>query len=177
MPSPERKQILSTIQGNPLSRFPLVMTNPYQGNYNPNINMYGQPYGMNYNQGRQGGPNRNVNRRPPQQGYPTHQIPQQQIQEQQVQGTREDEPNIAYFDSLETKESQKEYLGEFLFKKIEQHPIANENRFTIDTIGRITGMIIGIDNIKEIYEITTNYDNLTSRINEAMNLLKDQQIE
>ena len=30
------------------------------------------------------------------------------------------------------------------------------------------------DDIKEIYEITTNYDNLTSRINEALSLLEGQ---
>ena len=35
-------------------------------------------------------------------------------------------------------------------------------------------MILGIDNIKEIYDITTNYDNLTSRINEALGLLEGQ---
>ena len=41
-------------------------------------------------------------------------------------------------------------------------------------IGRITGMILGIEDIKEIYDITTNYDSLTSRINEALGLLEGQ---
>ena len=33
-------------------------------------------------------------------------------------------------------------------------------------------MILGIGDIKEIYEITINNENLTSRINEALGLLK-----
>ena len=74
----------------------------------------------------------------------------------------------------ENIEAKKDYIGEFLFKKIEQHPIAHEKNFTIDIIGRITGMILGIDDIKEIYEITTNYENLTARINEALSLIEGQ---
>jgi hypothetical protein len=35
-------------------------------------------------------------------------------------------------------------------------------------------MILGIQDIKEIYEITVNYENLTSRINEAIALLESQ---
>ena len=33
-------------------------------------------------------------------------------------------------------------------------------------------MILGIGDIKEIYQITTNDESLTSRINEALELLK-----
>ena len=32
-------------------------------------------------------------------------------------------------------------------------------------------MILGIDNIKEIYDITTNNDNIEARIKEALKLL------
>ena len=38
---------------------------------------------------------------------------------------------------------QKDYLGEFLFKKIEQHPLAQSKNLTVDVISKITGMILG----------------------------------
>ena len=170
MPKNERKQILSNIQGDlPMSKFPLVVGHHYPG-MPFGGNMYGHPYGMGYQ------------RQPPKhfmhRGRP-HMMQQQPRQQQpptekQKTTNKEDEPNMKYLESLDTIEAQKEYIGEFLFKKIEQHPLAHEKTFTIDIIGRITGMILGIEDIKEIYEITTNYDNLTSRINEALSLLEGQ---
>ena len=85
---------------------------------------------------------------------------------------KSDEPSYDYLKSLGNEEQQKDYLGEFLFKKIEQHPIAQKKNFDIEIISRITGMILGIGDIKEIYQITTNDERLTSRINEALELLK-----
>ena len=153
MPKYERKQILSNIQGeHPMSKFPLVM--PY-GGY--------PPYGGLY-------------QRPPQKhfrGRPHAQQPPHQTQEKPLTN-KEDEPNMKYMESLENIEAKKDYIGEFLFKKIEQHQIAHEKNFTMDIIGKITGMILGIDDIKEIYEITTNYENLTARINEALSLIEGQ---
>ena len=72
----------------------------------------------------------------------------------------DDEPNYEYMKSLENEEQQKDYLGEFLFKKIEQHPLAQSKNLDVDIISRITGMILGIGNIEEIYGITTNNDNI-----------------
>ena len=65
-------------------------------------------------------------------------------------------------------------MENFLFKKIEQHPLAHEKNFTIDIIGRITGMILGIEDIREIYEITTNIESLSSRFEESLSLLENQ---
>ena len=87
-------------------------------------------------------------------------------------GSKEDEPNYDYLKGLESVEQQKDYLGEFLFKKIEQHPIAQSKNLDVETISRITGMILGIGNIEEIYGITTNNENITARIKEALELLK-----
>ena len=84
----------------------------------------------------------------------------------------DDEPNYEYMKSLENEEQQKDYLGEFLFKKIEQHPLAQSKNLDVNIISRITGMILGIGNIEEIYGITTNNDNITARIQEALELLK-----
>ena len=84
---------------------------------------------------------------------------------------KEDEPSFEHLEKLESLEKQKDYLGEYLFKKIEQHPITHSQNLDIDTISKITGMILGIDNIKEIYDITTNNDYVEARIKEALKLL------
>jgi hypothetical protein len=48
------------------------------------------------------------------------------------------------------------------------------HNFTIDIIGKITGMILGIEDINEIADICKNNSNLTSRIKEALDLLRFQ---
>lgn len=163
MPRIERKQFLTKIQSTtPNSRFQFAMNAPYPP----------MPYGMppNYNMYQQRPHNRHPNqpfRKPPQhQNF--QKIPPQQIQQTPQ---KEDEPNIETLKSLGTVEAKKDYLGEYLFKKIESHQIAQEKNFTIDTISRITGMILGIDDIQEIFDITTNYLSLTTRIKEALSLL------
>ena len=85
-----------------------------------------------------------------------------------------DEPSLEKLRSFKTVEEQKDYLGEFLFKKIEQHPIAQSQNLDVDKISRITGMILGIENINEIYAITTNHENITARIKEGLELLSMQ---
>ena len=85
---------------------------------------------------------------------------------------KNDEPNYEYLKSLENEEQQKDYLGEFLFKKIEHHPITKKKNLNIEIITRITDMILGIGDIQEIFQITSNDESLTSRINEALELLK-----
>ena len=87
---------------------------------------------------------------------------------------REEELNYEHLKSLENEEQQKDYLGEFLFKKIEQHPLAQSKNLDVDIISRITGMILGIGNIEEIYGITASDENITARIQEALQLLKIQ---
>jgi polyadenylate-binding protein len=98
---------------------------------------------------------------------------QQQVQQVQTQ-SRTDDPDLKYLESLEDETAKKDYLGEFIFKKIENHPYSQSKNFTIDTIGKITGMILGIDDISEIVDITMNPDNLSARINEALILLEGQ---
>lgn len=58
------------------------------------------------------------------------------------------------------------------YSKIEQHPLAQSKNLDVETISRITGMILGIENMDEIFEITTNNENIAARIKEALNLLE-----
>jgi len=90
---------------------------------------------------------------------PPKTLPHQYPAQNQVTPTRTDDPDIKYLQSLEDETAKKDYLGEFIFKKIENHSLAQSNNFTIDTIGKITGMILGIDDINEIVDIAMNNDN------------------
>jgi RNA recognition motif-containing protein len=81
------------------------------------------------------------------------------------------QPDIKVLESFEDESAKKDYLGEYIFKNIENHPLAQMHNLTIDTIGKITGMILGIDDINEIFHITTDIESLTLRIQEALSLL------
>ncbi len=175
MPKNERKQQLNKEASQSLNQTPFVPTNylMYPPNlfYNRNI-----PYGPRmYRRPQQPRQNQNQNQ--------NNQVNNQHMQTNVVNNNlnsnnnndsslgKEDEPSLEILQSLDTLDKQKDYLGEFLFKKIEQHPITQRKNLDMDTIGKITGMILGIDNIKEIYDITTNNDYIESRINEALKLL------
>ena len=164
MPKYERKQFLNKLQSNPMSRFPLIMGNPFNNTMPPMI-----PYN-NVTYQRHA---RHINNKKQQNKKQQNNV-NENVNNNTTTNNKEEQPDLKYLESIENIENKKEYLGEFLFKKIEQHPLAHEKNFTIDIIGRITGMILGIQDIKEIYEITVNYENLTSRINEAIALLESQ---
>ena len=166
MPKHERKQLLN--QQTAPAMFPPHMLPHTYPMYPPN--MY--PRQM---------PNRlRVYKRPQQ---PVQKQAQQQNMQKPIQNaspnnnfnSNNDEPSLDYLKSLGSIESQKDYLGEYLFKKIEQHPIAQNKNLSVDIISKITGMILGIEDIKEIYDITVNNENITARINEALSLLQNEQ--
>ena len=166
MPKQERKQLLNKLQ----------QTNQFQGNMMP---PYGYPPYM-YPQ---------MYPRPlPNKGHKNNYRKPQNVQQQAAQpvqssiplaqnsnaSNKEDEPNLGFLKSLPNIDAQKDYLGEYLFKKIERHPIAHSKNLSMETISKITGMILGIGDINEIYEITVNNDSITARIGEALGLLESQ---
>ena len=171
MPKNERKQFLNKLQSNQNQNYPYNMPPPMPG-YPPYMYppMFPRPV---QNRGHKN------NYKKPTQPNPQP-VPQQimnqvpPVQNQNINNNREDEPNLEYLMSLNDTDAQKDYLGEYLFKKIEQHPIAQSKNLTVETISRITGMILGIGDIKEIYDITINNESITARINEALTLLEIQ---
>ena len=48
------------------------------------------------------------------------------------------------------KEKKKDFLGEKLFNLIQENRLIKEKNEDSDTVGKITGMIIGIPNLDEI---------------------------
>lgn len=99
------------------------------------------------------------------------QTPQVQPIHGQVEEKRAEEPDYQVLKSMDDESSKRDYLGEFIFKKIELHELTEMNKLTFDQIGKITGMILGIEDINEIVDICRNKEHLTSRINEALELL------
>ena len=100
---------------------------------------------------------------------------QQQPQQQNNNNKEEMKKNkidMAEYDKLETDQDKKDFLGEKIFQAIEGSPIASEKKIDIETIGRITGMILELPDKNEIIEILENPDALNSRIDEALKLLE-----
>ena len=174
MPKNERKQMLNKIQTSQNQNYPFNIPPPSPG-YPPYMYppMFPRPMPNRPHKGNYRKPVPNVQQQMPSAMQP---IPNQisSNQNQSISNNKEDEPNLDYLKSLENIEAQKDYLGEYLFKKIEQHPIAHDKSLTVETISRITGMILGIGDIKEIYDITVNNEAITARINEALSLLESQ---
>jgi len=130
---------------------------------NPNLN-YGNPIMNKFTQNQM---------KQQYQHYP--QMQQQQNQMPIQQSEDKNEINLNYLNGLEDNESKREYLGEIIFKKIENHPLAQKYEFSINKIGKTTGMILALDDINYIVDICRNEENLSSYINEAHELLKESE--
>jgi len=82
------------------------------------------------------------------------------------------EPDYNLLLTIEDENEKREYLGEFIFNKINVHELTEKFKLTVEDVGKITGMIISIENIFEVIDICKNKDNLSSRIFEALQLLQ-----
>ena len=103
---------------------------------------------------------------------------QQQQHQQQHKNEIEEDSNknknkidLTEYYKIENEQDKKDYLGEKIFKAIEDSPIATERNIDMETIGKINGMIIELPEKNEILEILENSDILNSRIEEALKLL------
>jgi polyadenylate-binding protein len=162
MPKNERKQAIARSQ-QPMHKTPLPFLNPLiQGSMPMHPKQMKQPFlqpPYSHNQSHTPKPKQ------------TKFYNQPQISEQPILA-KTNVPDIKILESFEDDGAKKDYLGEFIFKNIENHPLALMHNFTIDTIGKITGMILGIDDINEIFHITIDHESLTNRIQEALSLLE-----
>ena len=83
-----------------------------------------------------------------------------------------DNINWNEYNNLKTEEEKREFLGEIIFRKIEESDIIKENNISEKVVGKITGMILGLPSKKEIFEILEDENILNSRIDEALELIK-----
>ena len=79
--------------------------------------------------------------------------------------------DLESFNKIQSEEDKREFLGEQIFKAIENSPFAIENKLDYDIIGKITGMIIGLPDINEVIHILSVENSLNERIKEGYNLL------
>ena len=175
MPNVERKNILMKYQQqfNPNARQQMPLMNTMNAfGAGGHMNM---PFGMTGNNmmPKHGKNNMSIYQQPIQQrnNNQFNRPVANQVQQHFAPIKNDDDPDFAYYNSLEDENAKKEYLGEFIFKKISNHPLNQQKGFTIDVIGKITGMILGIDDLAEIMDICKNNENLTGRIVEAISLL------
>ena len=76
------------------------------------------------------------------------------------------------FNKIEDEEEKRDFLGEKLFSLIEENKTLKEKKGNSETVGRITGMILGIQDMEEIIDILERPSKLDSRIKEAFELLE-----
>ena len=81
--------------------------------------------------------------------------------------------DMKYFNSLES-EAKREFLGEQIFKAIEESPIASKNNMDTYIIGRITGMILDASDTNKIIETLQNEETLNMLINQGLELLSKE---
>ena len=145
---------------------------PQQFNKNNNyLNNYSYGYKRNYNRG--GNKNnyriyRNNNFR----GKKNYNNRQQYNNEIEEEEKNKNKLDLTEYHNLENEQDKKDYLGEKIFKAIGDSEIAAEKKIDMETIGKITGMIIELPDKKEIIEILENPNILRNRIEEALNLLE-----
>ena len=90
---------------------------------------------------------------------------------------KEEEKKVEFdhesFNKLENEDEKREFLGEKLFNLIQENQTLKEKNGDENTVGKITGMILGIQNFQEIIDILERPSKLEGRIKEALKLLEN----
>ena len=94
-----------------------------------------------------------------------------------VQNSKLAELDMNLLNSLDTEQAKREYLGEIIYNAIEVSPIADREKLDIDTISKITGMIINISNLDEVILTVKSDTTLNNRIEEGLQLLKNAGVQ
>ena len=82
--------------------------------------------------------------------------------------------DLNIFNNFKTENEKREYLGEVIFKQIEENDIVKKKNITKEQIEKITGMIISIPYISEVIKISEKKEFLDDRIEEALKLMENQ---
>ena len=77
------------------------------------------------------------------------------------------------YNSLNSDKDKKEYLGNILYEQIYNSPLITNMSEKEKVVSKITGMILNIDDIEKIIKISTDNELLTQNVNEALNLLNN----
>jgi polyadenylate-binding protein len=156
-------------EGGQMFQMPFNQFNNYGNNYNYNYGFKNNSRGRNKNFVRG---NRNNNFRGNKRNNNNNR--QQNINNNEEESNK-NKIDLTEYNKLESEQDKKDFLGEKIFKAIEDSQIASERKIDINTISRITGMIIGLPDKNEIIEILENPNILNSRIEEALKLLEGKE--
>ena len=89
---------------------------------------------------------------------------------------KEEEKKLVFdresFDKMESEEEKRDFLGEKLFNLIQENQMIKEKNEDNEIVGKVTGMILGIENFEEIIDILESPSKLEGRIKEALELLE-----
>ena len=102
-----------------------------------------------------------------------HDLLEPSIEEKKKTSNKEEGLSLDYLKSLTNYKEQEQYLGEYLFHKIEKHPIIKRKNLHYNTICKITGIILAIEDIDKIYNIAINNNLISSAISQAVSLLEE----
>ena len=92
-------------------------------------------------------------------------------QQKKNDGDKKNKIDLSNYYKLSSEEEKKEFLGEKIFEAIQNSSIINSKNIDVETIGKITGMILELGKHREIIEVLENPSILNSRIEEALGLL------
>ena len=142
-------------------------------NYNQFVN-YNYPY-QNNNQYRNYNNHGNYRRgRGRTGGWQKKNYKNRQYQNSEEEVNKKNKIDWIAYNKLKTIEEKREFMGEVIFRMIEQNEIIKNKNVSKEQIGKITGMIIELPNIYEVIEVAENNEILNDRIEEALNLLEGQ---
>ena len=142
-------------------------------NYNQFVN-YNYPY-QNNNQYRNYNNHGNYRRgRGKAGGWQKKNYKNRQYQNSEEEVNKKNKIDWIAYNKLKTIEEKREFMGEVIFRKIEENEIIKNKNVSKEQIGKITGMIIELPNIYEVIEVAENNEILNDRIEEALNLLEGQ---
>ena len=177
----EQGMMFAPFQGYPPQMFRMPLPNQYniwqQGNfpnrgynagYKPKYNKRGG-YRGGYNKNNHQRKNNNMNKQNPNNANNNENQNNYQKDNKEVVDENKKKFDYETFNKLNDEE-KRDFLGERLFNAIQESP-AGKN-IDIDTVGKITGMIIAIPKEEEIIEILENPSVLDSRIMEGLSLLQ-----
>jgi len=157
------------------SAIPMYANNPlYKNPYTTNMNT-GIPQQIVYGQQSLFPQNQQIDYSQNNMGMSNTSKTQQVQQKESNVSTNQNQFNSNIYNGLKTEDEKRDYLGELIFHKIEDHPLSKKLKLNEDDLGKITGMILGIDDISEILDIAKLDDQLENRIEEAYSLLKDSE--
>lgn len=82
------------------------------------------------------------------------------------------ELDMKAYNALLDNSSKLDFLGELIYSNISKHPHSFKMNISMEEIGKITGMLLGLENLDEIVAVCKSEKELTSRLEEGLQLIR-----